>query len=359
MKKNLIVESNSGDKKLQKTYGYLNPNASDEALEGFATMTTALTTNEYQGAYLVTKRGINEPEVPTGKPSHNISVSEFTGLQAVITAPEGTNFKVYGGSLSGSTLTADDYCGIIYAPETDDCAATIVDWALPLKDNLIVYLPFDDSVNQDLCGKTWTITGSPSISSTNAFTGNALQVSGANYISTEDDFYLGGRDFTVDFYSYINYTGTTAYAGLFGIFIVDSDASVNSSTNGADYIFLSINRNKSLSSYYINIRNGDTTNNPTYNLTLNKLSHFAFVYEHDKRLFTNYIDGKVVLTQTAYYTRLLCKYIWLNYNFGDPTRSMTGSFDEFRIFDGLARWTGEFTPPKADEYSFLKAQFAA
>ena len=63
MKQNLIVNSTNNGKNYQKTYGYLNPEATDTAVEGFATMTTALTTNQYTGADIVTKRSVNEPVV--------------------------------------------------------------------------------------------------------------------------------------------------------------------------------------------------------------------------------------------------------------------------------------------------------
>lgn len=60
MKQTLIVESDKEGKKYQKTYSNVNPAASNEALEAFATMASALSTNQYQGAYIVTKREVTE-----------------------------------------------------------------------------------------------------------------------------------------------------------------------------------------------------------------------------------------------------------------------------------------------------------
>lgn len=62
MQKTLIVESTKDGKKVQKAYGYLNPEATDAQLEGFAQMTNALTTNEYVGAGVVTRRAVDEPD---------------------------------------------------------------------------------------------------------------------------------------------------------------------------------------------------------------------------------------------------------------------------------------------------------
>lgn len=45
--------------------------------------------------------------------------------------------------------------------------------------NLIEWLPFDKSPTEDLCGNTWTATGSPTIGANGAISGNALQLDGS------------------------------------------------------------------------------------------------------------------------------------------------------------------------------------
>lgn len=77
MDKKLIVESTKDGKKYQKTYGNLNPAATDEQVEGFAQQTNALTTNAYQGAYLITKRALHESDTGGGSGS---APSDFTQI---------------------------------------------------------------------------------------------------------------------------------------------------------------------------------------------------------------------------------------------------------------------------------------
>ena len=59
----LIIEStDQNGKKLQKTLGYINPNATDSNVCTFAKMLTALTTNQYVGASRVDKADISNAD---------------------------------------------------------------------------------------------------------------------------------------------------------------------------------------------------------------------------------------------------------------------------------------------------------
>ena len=59
----LIIEStDQNGKKLQKTLGYINPNATDANVCKFAKMLTALTTNQYVGASRVDKADISNAD---------------------------------------------------------------------------------------------------------------------------------------------------------------------------------------------------------------------------------------------------------------------------------------------------------
>lgn len=85
METNLIVENNKQGKNRKKKFTYLNPNAPDSAVEGFVQMTSSLTSNEYQGAYIVTKRRIGEsiPYVPSGGDS-SINFADDDEMQKAI-----------------------------------------------------------------------------------------------------------------------------------------------------------------------------------------------------------------------------------------------------------------------------------
>lgn len=153
MKNTLIVESNKNGKKFQKAYNYLNPNATDEALESFATMTSALSTNEYQGAYLVTKRKTDgsEPYIPGGASTITIAGDTVTVTveaepkdipsltlggwsiadsiySAVVSYSGDGELSANVGSISNGTLTVEDadgtFNGVITAAEGASSAAT-------------------------------------------------------------------------------------------------------------------------------------------------------------------------------------------------------------------------------------------
>jgi len=68
---------------------------------------------------------------------------------------------------------------------------------------VVAWLPFDKSPTIDVKGGTWTTTGNPSIGTTNAFHGNALQLDGSSRIA-RTGITLGGRDFTVSGWVYVD-----------------------------------------------------------------------------------------------------------------------------------------------------------
>jgi|GEM_PF-3936466 len=79
--------------------------------------------------------------------------------------------------------------------------------------NLIVYLPFDESATQDLCGNEWTAYDTTSLGTTNAIHDKALQLN-KGYLRSNTQITFGGADFTVDFYGYMN-SSSEAWAGFF------------------------------------------------------------------------------------------------------------------------------------------------
>ncbi len=79
---------------------------------------------------------------------------------------------------------------------------------------LKVWLPFNSSTTEDICGNGWTAVNNPTVAATNAVSGNALQLSGGAYLQTASKILIGGQDFTVDFWAYGN-SSQVRWAGIF------------------------------------------------------------------------------------------------------------------------------------------------
>ena len=76
------------------------------------------------------------------------------------------------------------------------------------KSKTVALLHFDESMTKDECGNTWSIVGSPSLSSeTYKFGSSAIFVNKENFIQTNGNFTLGGWDFTIDFWIYYSGEG--------------------------------------------------------------------------------------------------------------------------------------------------------
>ena len=79
-------------------------------------------------------------------------------------------------------------------------------------DFLKVWLQFNHDATTDFCGNIWTAHNSPFVSTYNSFYGKALQLAGGyntrsdlgQYLSLDDGITLGGKDFTVDGWVYID-----------------------------------------------------------------------------------------------------------------------------------------------------------
>ena len=76
----------------------------------------------------------------------------------------------------------------------------------------------------------------------------------------------------------------------------------------------------------------------------NSWSHLAMVYEHSKSLVSFYVNGVKVWSTTIGIGRLAYPYVRLaGWSYQDKPAKLY--IDEFRISDGIARWTEDFTPP--------------
>ena len=202
-------------------------------------------------------------------------------------------------------------------------------------------LHFDDSNNvlKDECSNiTWKTSGTNNVNIGNAKFGKALQFTGNNYIYT-DDIVIGGQDFTIDFWGYMS-TSAKHYAR----FVDFNNKNWNrrseclwfgrqGSTNS---LFYETSRNETQNLYVIS----------NTNTIFNSLHHYAIVYTQSNKTHKVYIDGKEVFNLSWDFPRI-SRRLLIGYSnmpsSGDGC--LVGTMDEFRISDGIARYTSNFTPP--------------
>ncbi len=205
-------------------------------------------------------------------------------------------------------------------------------------DYLVAYLKFDESTTKDECGNTWTAYNNPTISTTNAvYGGKALQLTGTNYIEISNGLNLGGQDFTIDGWFYIPSTNSGNTRG----FELSTGA-------GNDTYLLMVSlagiSNKLIQAYGMRGSLFITATAPTV------MAHSALVYVHSTTTIMFFVNGVKVGSKILNVPRNN----YLNLRLGRSSFSdntwLKGSIDEFRVYDGLARWTSDFTPPDASDY---------
>lgn len=174
--------------------------------------------------------------------------------------------------------------------------------------------------------------------------GSAIPFNGAGYLANQYGITLGGRDFTID--GWFNMSSSSgSYARIFAIW--------NTTGSNADSIHIERYSTSASSTLIIMGRQSAEGFTTSYNT----LYHFAVVYEHDKSTGKLYLNGNLTATisvtvpETTYKNFCLSK---SNYETGHTT-PFIGYIDEFRISDGIARYTQNFTPPTArsvaDQYT--------
>lgn len=212
--------------------------------------------------------------------------------------------------------------------------------------NLIVYLPFDESATQDLCGNEWTAYGTTSIGETNAISGNALQVN-KGYIRSNSAITFGGADFTISFYAYVDSASE--------IWVAPFSAEASLGYDGrVGQIDLRRYQTSNDFSTEIHDSNGSSLGSVSVNNLIGALHHFEYDYCHDDSTFKIFIDGELKATQTCSLERL-ARYIFLGTNNCRPNNyRMVGSIDEFLLYDGVALHTTNFTPPTDEDYIQFK-----
>ncbi len=197
-------------------------------------------------------------------------------------------------------------------------------------------LLFDQSTTFDSCGNTWKESGSPSISSDHAKQASALQVTGSDYITLDGSIELGGQDFTIDCWCY--YDGDAPQNSMHMLFGL-STSSTNMSSGNSIYVSAGNNSNRLVGNCM------QWVSNSGQHLISNKLRHVAMVYEHEKGRARLYVDGELDTT----YNGTIARKTFVNVSIGGnpyARANWIGAIDNFRITDGVARWTENFTPPE-------------
>ena len=205
--------------------------------------------------------------------------------------------------------------------------------------NLVSYLPFDSSTTNDACGNSWTVTGTASISSAQSkFGGNSLYLDGSSYLAMDNGITLGGQDFTVDCWVYII---SSSYGRVFEISVNETNGTGTTSCiveypDGTHF-------NTSLSGSGGSV-SGFSSRNAWH--------HCALVYSHAAQTTYGFIDGQLLSTKSGEFSRALFQQIFISQsNYFNSGGHINGYFSHFRIFDGVALWTSDFTPPTAADYS--------
>ena len=268
-----------------------------------------------------------------------------TGLQAWY-LPSAGGLLDYSGNAYHATLygnpayTETDSLDVSFAA---DVQRTVTNPNWSVDDYLVVHLPFDDSTTFDWCGNEWTLNGTLNVDSTNAISGNALQLTGngdANYLQL-DGIALGGRDFTVHAYVYSDPTNTGNtynWARFFAIYNPNNMSSCRISMQATKFEI-----------------NGSTTGS----ITRGTRHHVAIVYLHSTSTLLTFCDGVKVGTKSVTFAAGVLSRIYIGKSEWSGYSTLTGSIDEFQIYDGIALWTENFTPPTADDYDKDRVDFTA
>lgn len=196
-----------------------------------------------------------------------------------------------------------------------------------LRKELKAWLPFDDSATFDVMGNTWTAYGTPTISATNAFHGNALQLDGNSYIKTSVE--LGGRDFGIDCWVYVD-PSTPGKGRIFSVVNPDNGyylVSVRKSNSFPNYFEIWTNSNSDVS-----VDNGSSVY--VAKNAVGQLVHITLVYQYDSRYMRLYVgtNNNYMSAVAQFDRRTFDIFVGASYI---GTQGIIGTIDELRIYDGV------------------------
>lgn len=223
---------------------------------------------------------------------------------------------------------------------------------------LTAWLKFDNSATDDFMQNTVNVVGTtPAVSTTNAKNGKALQLDGTGCLYL-DNITMGGQDFTVDFWVYLDST-TAENSRIFSI--------RNKST---DYMMVTLQRGSgnTIKMWYSNYgdctKDNGTTKHYTNSSNIGNLIHIAIVYQNkvgtslSQPTFRVYINGTQQMVTDNYapgYIEQNCR-IEIG-GLCNGNQKMIGALDEIAIHNGVRLWTGGFTPPTSSYYDSLEFGF--
>lgn len=249
--------------------------------------------------------------------------------------PTANGLLDYSGNDRHATLYGSPaYFDTLSLTLNNDTAVTIKNTP-KLREALKVWLPFNESTTQDLCGNSWTAYGTPTIAE------GALQLDGASYIEADvAPLSLLNSDFTIHFYltykdSKTSEGGFFTCASQFALQCYNSQARFNAkcTINGVSRWL------------EINITPLSTFKNTRH--------HFAIVRKDDTLYL--FFDGQLKQTLTVGTFTLYSNISGSDgiLQIGKRGSNLTEmTIDEFMIYSE-ALWTEDFTPPIADDYIAL------
>lgn len=203
-----------------------------------------------------------------------------------------------------------------------------------INSHTVVLMHFDNSTTYDSCGNTWTSHGKPVLS--RGRFGNAIYLTGGQYIEMPGGIQMGNEDFTIDWW----------------------ECRTGDSTPNNVIVLcggLAISNGGSPNKYYLHaVDNGKILINGAQiaDITKNQWTHYAIArYGNEIYGFKN---GSHI------YTGNLPKNAFIGKNNNDGVRIIvgrheyikpteyyfTGYIDELRIVKGIAVWTSDFEPPQ-------------
>ena len=218
------------------------------------------------------------------------------------------------------------------------------------------WLRFDESATKDfIADNQWTVSGNPTISTTNAISGKALQLDGSSFIKLSG-VELAGRAFTLDCMAYVD-ASSPNNARLFSI--VDPTtgyflASVRKSATNSNCIDAWAN------SYADCSQDNGYTATITATTGVGRLVHVALIYNPSTSggfpsiyiAVNGYVKSIITIYPPTYQRGTFDIVIGALSN---GNQGLIGSIDEFRIYDGVYLFTDQqghnFTPPDASFYN--------
>lgn len=259
-----------------------------------------------------------------------------TGLQAWY-LPSEDGLLDYSGNGRHATL----YGNPAYKVNVDltfDVARIVRNYP-KLLEGLAVWLPFDVDATTDLCGNTWTAYGNPTVGTSGAISGKALQLDGSSYLQKSGSISLGGKDFTI--------------RGWFN---------VSSSASGLGAPLCIYQGTTRFISLFVGNEEGDLwlrvkEQAVAFNSVRDVRQFIEIDYSHSSSITRVFVDGVLAQSIQQSLSRTSLSFVALGNGTWNTSNNFVGSIDEFQIYDGIALHTANFTPPTAEDYFGLKRAF--